>query len=67
MWRAQDDNRDELVYDVFYRREGETAWKTAETDITDEIIVWDTSSVPNGRTCCASWRRTRPPTRRPLR
>jgi len=23
-WRAQDENRDQLVYDVFYRREGET-------------------------------------------
>ena len=27
VWRAEDDNRDELSYDVQYRREGETAWK----------------------------------------
>ena len=48
-WRAQDDNRDELVYDVFYRREGETSWKTLKRALSDEIVVWDTSSVPNGR------------------
>ena len=48
-WRAQDENRDQLVYDVFYRREGETAWKPLKEKLTDEIVVWDTSSVPNGR------------------
>jgi hypothetical protein len=29
-WRAQDENRDQLVYDVFYRREGETTVEAAE-------------------------------------
>jgi hypothetical protein len=48
-WRAQDENRDELVYDVFYRREGETAWKPLKEKLSDEIVVWDTTSVPNGR------------------
>ena len=48
-WRAQDENRDELVYDVFYRREGETTWKPLKRSVADEIVVWDTSSVPNGR------------------
>ena len=49
VWRAQDDNRDQLIYDVFYRREGDTAWKPLKRALTDEIVVWDTSSVPNGR------------------
>ncbi len=49
VWRAQDANRDDLTYDVFYRREGETAWKPLKRALTDEIVVWDTSSVPNGR------------------
>ena len=49
VWRAQDDNRDELIYDVFYRREGDTAWKPLKHGLNDEIVVWDTSSVPNGR------------------
>jgi sugar lactone lactonase YvrE len=49
VWRAEDENRDELSYDVLYRREGETAWKPLKRSLTDPILVWDTTSVPNGR------------------
>jgi hypothetical protein len=49
LWRAEDDNRDELSYDVSYRREGETAWKALKRGLVDGILVWDTTSVPNGR------------------
>jgi WD40 repeat protein len=49
VWRADDDNRDELAYDVQYRREGETSWKLLKRGLTDPILVWDTTSVPNGR------------------
>jgi hypothetical protein len=49
IWRAEDDNRDELTYDVFYRREGDTSWKPLKTGLSEAILVWDTTSVPNGR------------------
>jgi hypothetical protein len=49
VWRAEDENRDELRYDVMYRREGETAWKPLKRGLSDAILVWDTTSVPNGR------------------
>jgi hypothetical protein len=49
VWRAEDDNRDDLAYDVQYRREGETAWKVLKRGVSEAILVWDTSSVPNGR------------------
>ncbi len=49
VWRAEDDNRDELSYDVQYRREGETTWKLLKRALSDPILVWDTTSVPNGR------------------
>jgi hypothetical protein len=49
VWRAEDDNRDDLAYDVLYRREGETAWKALKRGMSEAILVWDTSSVPNGR------------------
>ena len=49
VWRAEDDNRDELRYDVLYRREGDTAWKPLKRALSDPILVWDTTSVPNGR------------------
>jgi hypothetical protein len=48
VWKADDENDDDLVYDVLYRREGETTWKTLRRNIIDTILVWDTTTVPNG-------------------
>ena len=48
VWKAEDDNDDRLQYDVFYRREGETAWKPLKRNLWDPIVVWDTTSVPDG-------------------
>ena len=48
MWKADDENDDKLQYDVMYRREGETSWKTLHRALTDPIFVWDTTSVPDG-------------------
>ncbi len=48
VWRAEDDNGDDLSFDIQYRREGETAWKVLRRDLTDSILVWDTRTVPNG-------------------
>jgi hypothetical protein len=48
VWKADDDNDDRLQYDVFYRREGETAWKPLKRNLWDPIVVWDTTSVPDG-------------------
>jgi hypothetical protein len=47
-WKADDENDDELVYDVLYRREGDTAWKAMRRSVTESILVWDTTTVPNG-------------------
>ena len=48
VWRAEDANDDELRYEILYRREGDTAWKSLKSDIEEAIFVWDTTSVPNG-------------------
>jgi hypothetical protein len=48
VWRADDANDDELRYEILYRREGETDWKSLKNDLEDAIFVWDTTSVPNG-------------------
>jgi sugar lactone lactonase YvrE len=48
VWRATDENEDELTFDVLYRREGESAWKTLKEAVTEPILVWDTTTVPNG-------------------
>jgi len=49
VWRAEDENRDDITYDVEYRREGEMSWKPLRRGLSDAILVWDTTSVPNGR------------------
>src|SRR5437667_9100347 len=48
VWKADDENDDELMFDVQYRREGETEWKTLRKNVADFILVWDTTTVPNG-------------------
>jgi YD repeat-containing protein len=48
VWKAEDDNDDRLQYDVSYRREGDTAWKPLKRGLWDPIVVWDTTSVPDG-------------------
>ena len=47
-WRADDENDDELVYEVQFRREGDTTWKVLRSGLTESILVWDTTTVPNG-------------------
>jgi sugar lactone lactonase YvrE len=64
VWKADDDNSDELIYDVSYRREGETTWRLLKGDLRDTLLVWDTSSVPNGTyvlKVLASDRKANPP------
>jgi sugar lactone lactonase YvrE len=48
VWRADDENDDDLSYDVWYRREGDTGWNALRRNLTDAILVWDTATVPNG-------------------
>lgn len=63
-WKADDENGDELAYDVFYRREGDSTWRLLKDDLRDTLLVWDTSSVPNGTyvlKVLASDRRSNPP------
>jgi hypothetical protein len=48
VWKAEDDNDDRLQYDVSYRREGDTTWKPLKRGLWDPIVVWDTTSVPDG-------------------
>jgi sugar lactone lactonase YvrE len=48
VWKANDENGDDLTFDVLYRREGETSWKLLKGGLTDSILVWDTASAPNG-------------------
>ena len=48
VWKADDENDDDLVYDILYRREGETAWTALRRGLTEPILVWDTTTMANG-------------------
>lgn len=47
-WKASDPNDDRLQYDILYRREGDSAWKSLKRALPDALFVWDTTSVPDG-------------------
>jgi len=48
-WRGEDPNGDPLVYEVFYRPALESSWRPLRKGLTDAVLAWDTSTVPNGR------------------
>ena len=48
VWNAEDPNEDQLQFDVLYRREDETRWRTLKRKLGGSIYAWDTTSVPDG-------------------
>jgi hypothetical protein len=48
-WKGDDEDDDQLVYALQYRRDGETAWHDLRSGLTGTIFVWDTSTVADGR------------------
>jgi outer membrane protein assembly factor BamB len=48
-WKASDPNGDTLVYDVYYRAVGDERYRPLRTGLSDPVLAWDTSTVPNGR------------------
>jgi hypothetical protein len=49
IWESEDDDQDELRYTAQYRRETATEWTILRSDLRNQILAWDTTSVPNGR------------------
>ncbi|MBP6003658.1 MAG: hypothetical protein KA746_09520 [Pyrinomonadaceae bacterium] len=48
-WTAEDRNGDKLVFDVYYREIGDTAFKPLRADLTDNFIAVDGQSLADGR------------------
>ncbi len=48
-WRAEDPNGDSLSYEVHYRAASDTGWRSLRKGLSDAVLAWDTSTVPNGR------------------
>jgi len=48
-WKADDPNGDVLLYDVSYRALGDSRFRPLRRGLTEPVLAWDTSTVPNGR------------------
>lgn len=48
-WTAEDRNADKLVYDVYYRQVGETAYKLLRDNIAENFVTLDGQSLADGR------------------
>ncbi len=48
-WKAEDQNGDTLSYDVDYRLLAEKHFKPLRKGLTEPVLAWDTTTVPNGR------------------
>jgi hypothetical protein len=48
IWTATHDKRDDLVFSVYYRGEGEQNWRLLKDKITQHFYSWDTTTMPDG-------------------
>jgi len=48
-FRANDPNGDRLRYRVSYRRQGDVVWQPLRSGLSETIVAWDTSTMPDGR------------------
>jgi hypothetical protein len=49
-WAASDPNDDDLVYSLYFRRVGDSAWHLLDDMLTRNSYVWDTEGAPEGMT-----------------
>lgn len=48
VWKADDTDQDRLQFDIYFRRETESAWRPLRLGLWDPLYTWDTTSVPDG-------------------
>ena len=48
-WKAEDPNGDTLTSEVHYRSVGDTQFRLLRKGLTDPVLAWETSTLPNGR------------------
>ncbi len=47
-WSAHDDNGDDLVYSLYLRGDGESAWRLLKDNLNDKAYSFDATLVPDG-------------------
>ena len=48
-FRADDPNGDRLRYRISVRRQGDVPWQPLRSGLSETIVAWDTSTMPDGR------------------
>jgi hypothetical protein len=48
LWSAHDDNDDDLIFSLYYRREGEQTWRLLKDKLTQRFYSWDSTTMPDG-------------------
>lgn len=48
-WKAEDANGDGLTFDVHYRSVGDPRFRLLRRGLTEPVLAWETSTLPNGR------------------
>ena len=49
-WQASDPNEDQLVYDLYLKGADQREWKLGEANLSQNSIMWDTETMPEGWT-----------------
>jgi len=49
VWKAEDADDDDLLYDLYFRGENEKEWHLLSKDNSDTVFSWDSSGWPDGR------------------
>jgi len=47
-WAAHDDNGDDLIYALYLRGDGETAWRLLKDQLTEKAWSFDATLIPDG-------------------
>ncbi|MFQ6114469.1 MAG: hypothetical protein ACE5NG_10365, partial [bacterium] len=48
-WKTQDDNGDRLSFDIFYKGEDHSSWKSLAENFKRFVYSWDSELLPDGR------------------
>jgi hypothetical protein len=48
LWSAHDDNDDELTYAIYFRAEGDEAWRLLKDKVKEKFYSWDSTAMPDG-------------------
>ncbi len=49
IWEAEDPNKDDLIYNVYFRQAGDARWIRMAKEQEENFVLWDTRTVSDGK------------------